>query len=298
MEPYKRGKSSILPILLGTEEDEEGTWSLYAYKSHQLKSRVFFLEDEAENPDFVIHSYAKKPRVLEGIQVLRNETFESLQRFGKALAQRLKAVEAPHPILERVSIVETPDIFENSKLDREFPMGRVHQWFVARADAVILVVEPDRIDVGETLEAVFKELKDQEDLLFVLVESSHKSTVDDSIRALRKLIWSFAPHFDVNEPPKIYLTSFEKPLKADSASLFIRQEKHFLHELNKILDQRFKNRLNTVFERAVDVRNHAHLVDKYVETFALKKSFFGSNNKVLENVSFLIRHRFERLSSS
>ncbi|XP_055332424.1 sarcalumenin-like isoform X2 [Paramacrobiotus metropolitanus] len=266
MEPYKRGKSSILPILLGKEETADDDDD----------------EEELENTDFVIHSYAAKPRTLEGIQVLRNETFESLQRFGKALASHLKAVEAPHSILERISIVETPDLIENSKLDREFPMGKVHQWFVARADAVILVVEPDRLDVGPTLEAVFKELKDQEDLLFVLVESGHKSNLDDSIRALRRLVWSFAPHFDVNEAPKVYLTSFEKELDADTGAVYIKQEKHFLHDLNKILDQRFKNRLNTVFERAVDVRNHAHLVDKYVETYTQKKSFFGSN-KALEN---------------
>ncbi|OQV26138.1 Sarcalumenin [Hypsibius exemplaris] len=263
MEPYKRGKSSLLPLLLGDTEIEEG--------------------DEIENTDFVIYSHASKPRTLEGIQVLRNETFESLQRFGKSLASHLKAIELPHPLLERVTLVETPDVLENSKLDREFPVAKVHQWFVARADAIILIVEPDRVDVGETLEAVFKELKDQEDLLLVLIEAGYKTSIDDSVKALRKMAWSFAPHFDVNEAPHMYITSFEKPLDGECSELYGRQERQFLVDLHKILDHRFKNRLTTVYERAVDVRNHAFLVDKFLDTFIQKKSFFGSNNKALEN---------------
>lgn len=237
-----------------------------------------------ENTDFVIYSYGQKPRTLEGIQLIRNESFEQLQRFGKSLTSHLKAVELPHPLLEKVSFVETPDILENSKLDREFPVAKVHQWFVARADAVILIVEPDRVDVGETLEAVFKELKDQEDTLFVLIESGYKQTIDDSVRALKRVAWSFGPHFDVNEAPKMYLTSFEKPLDGECSELYGRQERQFLVDLHRILDHRFKNRLTTVYERAIDVRNHAFLVDKFVDTFLQKKSFFGSNNKHLEKV--------------
>lgn len=53
---------------------------------------------------FNILTYNENETVLDGTQLAADWTFSGLQKFGQALLDRLKGVQAPHPLLEKVNI--------------------------------------------------------------------------------------------------------------------------------------------------------------------------------------------------
>ena len=85
----------------------------------------------------------------------------------------------------------------------------------------------------------------------------------------------------------MYITNFDNAEVDEECSDWINdQEQQFLQDLAAVLDERFKNRLNRVYEHALEIRSHSLLVDRFVTTYNSKKSFFG-NNKQLEKVGYL-----------
>lgn len=59
--------------------------------------------------------------------------------------------------------MEIPGILEMRKhVDRVFPFNDVCQWFIDRADAIFLVYDPAKLDVGPETEAILDQLKGRE----------------------------------------------------------------------------------------------------------------------------------------
>jgi hypothetical protein len=45
---------------------------------------------------------------------------------------------------------------------RPVPMNDVYQWFIDRADLILIVFDPNKNDVGMELEAIFDQIKGRE----------------------------------------------------------------------------------------------------------------------------------------
>ena len=182
-EPWKSGRSALIPILLDIEEGPETS---------------------DEQSDFIIYSWGPRKRTLDGIAVITNDTYSDLARFGRPALRNIKAVEMPHPLLERISIVEGPDVgVENPKLDRGYSLEEVHSWFAARADAIVVSFEPDRIDIGSVVESVLKELDHQQDQAFFLLSVNGDGDLASQLKSHRQMVWNIAPHVVSREPPKV-----------------------------------------------------------------------------------------------
>lgn len=78
-------------------------------------------------------------------------------RYERAAFKRSVCVTA------QVNVVEIPGILEMRKhVDRVFPFNDVCQWFIDRADAIFLVYDPAKLDVGPETEAILDQLKGRE----------------------------------------------------------------------------------------------------------------------------------------
>jgi len=54
-------------------------------------------------------------------------------------------------------------IIENRKQqERGYPFNKVVQWFIDRAQLILIVFDPTKLDVGSELETLFKQLKGKE----------------------------------------------------------------------------------------------------------------------------------------
>lgn len=112
MGPWSGGKSTIINYLLDNEFSDTalrtGNTSLFFLFLHRILlsrqcSRISVAGAEPSPAYFNILTHNENETVLDGTQLAADWTFSGLQKFGQALLDRLKGVQMPHPLLEKVN---------------------------------------------------------------------------------------------------------------------------------------------------------------------------------------------------
>ncbi|XP_050429146.1 titin isoform X2 [Adelges cooleyi] len=271
MGPWSGGKSSIINYLLDIE-----------YSQFSLRTGA-----EPSPAYFNILMYSNREAILDGTQLAADWTFSGLQKFGQGLLDRLRGLKLPHPLLEKVNIVEIPGIMEMRKyVDRVFPFNDVCQWFIDRADVIFLVYDPAKLDVGPETEAILDQLKGREYQTRIILNKADKIRAEELMRIQGTLIWNISPLMSSAEPPTIYSVSlWSNPYETGSpAKLLHSQELAFLRDIRSAIDKRVENKIASARRFAVRVRNHAKMVDCYLTTYYNHKSIFGNKKTVSDDI--------------
>ncbi|KAK7940383.1 hypothetical protein WMY93_003709 [Mugilogobius chulae] len=247
--PWSVGKSSMINYLLGLHESQ-----------YQLYTGA-----EPTTSEFTVIMHGEKIRSVEGIVMAADSSrsFSPLEKFGQNFLEKLIGIEMPHKLLERVTFVDTPGIIENRKQqERGYPFNDVCQWFIDRADLIFVVFDPTKLDVGMELEMLFRQLKGRESQIrIILNKADHLATQD--------LMSSFWPYDYAPDT---------------SRELFKKEEISLLEDLNQVIENRLENKIAFIRQHAIRVRIHSLLVDRYVQTFKDKMSFFSDPELVFKEI--------------
>jgi hypothetical protein len=211
----------------------------------------------------------------------------SLNKFGQNFVQKLRGINLPNRLLEKVMFVDIPGIIESRKQqERLYPFNDACQWFIDRADLILAIFDPTRLDAGMELEAIFDQLKGREAQVRIILNKADTVRPADLMRVQGTLFWSLSPMIGSAEPPIIYAGSYwSRPYRNGSpARLFKAQEEALLMDVRDAIDSRVENRIALTRRHAVRVRNHAKMVDCYLKTYYNQKSFFGSKKKVATDI--------------
>uniref|UniRef100_A0A8C1TEX3 Sarcalumenin n=1 Tax=Cyprinus carpio TaxID=7962 RepID=A0A8C1TEX3_CYPCA len=271
--PWSVGKSSMVNYLLGLQDTP-----------YQLYTGA-----EPTTSEFTVIMHGEKIRTVEGIVMAADSSrsFSPLEKFGQNFLEKLVGIEMPHKLLERVTFVDTPGIIENRKQqERGYPFNDVCQWFIDRADLIFVVFDPTKLDVGLELEMLFRQLKGRESQIRIILNKADSLATQDLMRVYGALFWSLAPLINVTEPPRVYVSSFWPYDYAPDTShdLFKREEISLLEDLNQVIENRLENKIAFIRQHGIRVRIHALLVDRYVQTFKEKMSFFSDPELVFKEI--------------
>ncbi|XP_064482138.1 uncharacterized protein LOC135394958 [Ornithodoros turicata] len=280
--PWSSGKSTIINYLLGTEYTKAG-----------LKTGP-----QPTDVDFTIIHYTEKLQRVSGTEMAAHWAFSGVQKFGQRFLDHFKGIGMPHPLLQKVTIVDTPGILEKRRV--AYPLNDVFQWFIDRADAIYFVFDPSKLEIGEETTALLDQIKGRESQTRFLLNKADFVQPHDIMRVTGQLLWNVSPLLGSTEAPIIYTVSLtSRPFhKGTPARFFLEQERAFLEHLREIMDERVENTISFARRHAVRVRNHAKLVDCYLSTFYKQKGIFGSKKKVAEQITKEPQkyHIFEGLS--
>ncbi|XP_067859684.1 sarcalumenin isoform X2 [Heptranchias perlo] len=271
--PWSVGKSTMVNYLLGLDE------TLY-----QLYTGA-----EPTTSEFTVVMHGEKIRTVEGIVMAADSarSFSPLEKFGQNFLEKLVGIELPHKLLERVTIVDTPGIIENRKQqERGYPFNDVCQWFIDRADLIFVVFDPTKLDVGLELELLFRQLKGRESQIRIILNKADNVATQELMRVYGALFWSLAPLINVTEPPRVYVSSFW-PYEYNpdtNQNLFLKEEVSLLEDLNQVIENRLENKIAFIRQHAIRVRIHALLVDRYLQTFKDKMTFFSDPELVFNEI--------------
>jgi len=271
MGPWSGGKSTIVNYLLDNE-----------YADTSLRAGA-----EPSPAYFNILMWGENATQLDGTQLAADWTFSGLQKFGQGLLDRLKGLQLPNPLLEKVNIVEIPGILEIRKqVERHFPFNDACQWFIDRADIIFLVYDPSKLDVGPESEAILDQLKGREYQTRILLNKADQVKAEEIMRVQGTLIWNISPLMSSVQPPVMYAVSlWSLPYEKGSPSKLLKsQEMGFLKDLKNAIDKQVENKISSARRFAVRVRNHAKMVDCYLTTYYNHKSFFGNRKKISEDI--------------
>lgn len=160
------------------------------------------------------------------------------------------------------------------------------QWFIDRADLIFVTFDPTKLDVGLELEMLFRQLKGRESQIRIILNKADNLATQDLMRVYGALFWSLAPLINVTEPPRVYVSSFWPFDYAPDTSreLFKREEISLLEDLNQVIENRMENKIAFIRQHAIRVRIHALLVDRYVQTFKDKMSYFSDPDLVFKEI--------------
>ncbi|XP_060696626.1 sarcalumenin isoform X2 [Hemiscyllium ocellatum] len=271
--PWSVGKSTMVNYLLGLDEN-----------IYQLYTGA-----EPTTSEFTVLMHGSKIRTVEGIVMAADSTrsFSPLEKFGQNFLEKLVGIELPHKLLERVTIVDTPGIIENRKQqERGYPFNDVCQWFIDRADLIFVVFDPTKLDVGLELEMLFRQLKGRESQIRIILNKADNIATQELMRVYGALFWSLAPLINVTEPPRVYVSSFwPYEYQPDTnQNLFLKEEVSLLEDLNQVIENRLENKIAFIRQHAIRVRIHALLVDRYLQTFKDKMTFFSDPELVFNEI--------------
>ncbi|XP_062999215.1 sarcalumenin [Elgaria multicarinata webbii] len=271
--PWSVGKSTMVNYLLGLDNTP-----------YQLYTGA-----EPTTSEFTVIMHGPKLKTIEGIVMAADSarSFSPLEKFGQNFLEKLIGIEVPHKLLERVTFVDTPGIIENRKQqERGYPFNDVCQWFIDRADLIFVVFDPTKLDVGLELEMLFRQLKGRESQIRIILNKADSLATQELMRVYGALFWSLAPLINVTEPPRVYVSSFW-PLEyqADThRELFLKEEISLLEDLNQVIENRLENKIAFIRQHAIRVRIHALLVDRYLQTYKDKMTFFSDGELVFKDI--------------
>ncbi|XP_058013309.1 sarcalumenin isoform X4 [Ahaetulla prasina] len=271
--PWSVGKSTMINYLLGLDDTP-----------HQLYTGA-----EPTTSEFTVIMHGSKVKTIEGIVMAADSarSFSPLEKFGQNFLEKLIGIEIPHKLLERVTFVDTPGIIENRKQqERGYPFNDVCQWFIDRADLIFVVFDPTKLDVGLELEMLFRQLKGRESQIRIILNKADSLATQELMRVYGALFWSLAPLINVTEPPRVYVSSFW-PLEYQAEThcdLFSKEEISLLEDLNQVIENRLENKIAFIRQHAIRVRIHALLVDRYLQTYKDKMTFFSDGELVFRDI--------------
>ncbi|OQR76797.1 sarcalumenin-like [Tropilaelaps mercedesae] len=268
--PWSSGKSTAINYLLGTDDTRA------ALKTGPQPTDSFFS---------VIH-YNENGIVREsGLKMAGDWAFSGVNKFGQAFLSHFRGIGLNHPLLEKVTIVDTPGVIDGRRF-KDFPLEDVFQWFIDRADAIYVVFDPSKLEIGADMKAMLDQLRGKEQQTRFLLNKADLIKASEVTRVAGQLLWNVSPLLGSSDAPTIYTVSMiNRPYLPGSPAEYLKdQEEEFLNHLKEVMDERVENTVMYARRHAVRVRNHAKLVDCYLDAFYKHKGMFGNKKKVAEQI--------------
>ncbi|TFJ80894.1 hypothetical protein NSK_007785 [Nannochloropsis salina CCMP1776] len=178
--------------------------------------------------------------------------FKETERFA-GLGGKFQASRCPAPILESLTLIDTPGVLSGEKqLAREYDFRAVTKWFAMRSDLILLLFDPSKLDVSDELKQVISDLKacsSKAPLVFL----QRNDLAFASLLHVEAIL-------ETPEVVRVYIGSFwEKPLRYPDL-LFEEDEASLLAELEGLPHHMPKQRINNLADRVGVLKFYLHLM--------------------------------------
>lgn len=214
--------------------------------------------------------------------------FRKLNAFGNAFLNRFMCAQLPSPVLDSISIIDTPGILsgEKQRISRGYDFAAVLEWFAERVDRIILLFDAHKLDISDEFSEVIKALKNHEDKIRVVLNKADQIETQQLMRVYGALMWSLGKIINTPEVVRVYIGSFwSHPLLIpDNRKLFEAEEQDLFKDIQSLPRNAALRKLNDLIKRARLAKVHAYIIS------SLKKEMpnvFGKESKKKELVNNL-----------
>ncbi|GAN06268.1 past-1 [Mucor ambiguus] len=222
-------------------------------------------------------------RVIPGNAAAVNQElpFRGLNHFGQAFLSRFQVSQTPSPVLENMTIIDTPGILAGDKqrIERGYDFTQITEWFAQRADLILLMFDSYKLDISNEFKMAIHSLKGQEEKIRVVLNKSDMVSQQQLMRVYGAMMWSLGKVVQTPEVMRVYLSSFwtEKPPNCfeDCRELIEAESKDLLVDLKELRRNAAIRKVNEIVKRARLARVHAliigHLKKEMPSMFGKKK---------------------------
>uniref|UniRef100_A0A672J2M5 EH domain-containing protein 1 n=2 Tax=Salarias fasciatus TaxID=181472 RepID=A0A672J2M5_SALFA len=239
---------------------------------------------------FISVMHGEQEGVIPGnaLVVDPKKPFRKLNAFGNAFLNRFMCAQLPNPVLESISIIDTPGILsgEKQRISRGYDFAAVLEWFAERVDRIILLFDAHKLDISDEFSEVIRALKNHEDKMRVVLNKADQISTQQLMRVYGALMWSLGKIINTPEVVRVYIGSFwaQPLLVADNRKLFEAEENDLFLDIQSLPRNASLRKLNDLIKRARLAKVHAYIIS------SLKKempSVFGKDSKKKELIANL-----------
>jgi len=221
---------------------------------------------EPTTDTFISIMHGGQSRVTPGnaAAVDSERPFRGLQKFGMGFLNRFNVVEVPSPILEAISLIDTPGILagEKQRLNRNYDFAKIIRWFAFKSDRIILLFDANKLDISDEFRMAIEVLKGHDDKVRCVLNKA--DTVDNQslMRVYGALLWSLGKVFKTPEVLRVYVGSFwDKPYQNDhNAELFEKESDDLLSDLRGLPRNSITRKVNEFVKRCRQLKVHLLII--------------------------------------
>ncbi|KAL8608656.1 3-hydroxyisobutyryl-CoA hydrolase [Nucella lapillus] len=239
---------------------------------------------------FIVVLHNDQEGVIPGnaLVVDTQKQFRPLTKFGNAFLNRFQCSQVSNPVLDSITIVDTPGILsgEKQRIDRGYDFTGVLEWFAERVDRIILLFDAHKLDISDEFRRAIEAIKGYDDKIRIVLNKADMIDHQQLMRVYGALMWSLGKVLSTPEVARVYIGSFwDQPLHFDmNRRLFELEEQDLFKDLQGLPRNAALRKLNDLIKRARLAKVHAYIISY------LKKempSMFGKENKKKELISKL-----------
>jgi len=192
--------------------------------------------------------------------------FRGLDRFGQAFLSRFQVSQCKAPLLQNMTLIDTPGILAGSKqrVERGYDFTKTIEWFAERSDLILLFFDSHKLDISDEFKSSIFALKGQEEKVRVILNKSDMVDQQQLMRVYGALMWSLGKVIQTPEVMRVYLGSFwlHKPLNVfeDCRALLDKEQADLLNDLRDLPRNAAIRKVNEIVKRARLARVHAYII--------------------------------------
>jgi len=270
---YSTGKSTFIRHLLGRD-----------YPGLRIGP-------EPTTDKFVAVCHGESDQVVPGnaLVVDPNMPFTQLSHFGNNFLSRFECAKCKTPVLEGVSLIDTPGVLagEKQRVNRGYEFEAVVKWFADRVDMILVLFDVSKLDISDEFRRVILSLKGNDQKIHIVLNKADRVTTPQLMRVYGALMWSLGKVIDTPEVSRVYIGSFwDEPLVNDEMrKLFETEENDLYTALAQLPRGAAVRKLNDLIKRSRLAKVHAYILD----TLSRKMpSMFGKGKeqeKLIKNLT-------------
>ncbi|XP_017103181.1 EH domain-containing protein 1 [Drosophila bipectinata] len=231
---------------------------------------------------FIAVMYDDKEGVIPGnaLVVDPKKQFRPLSKYGNAFLNRFQCSSVASPVLNAISIVDTPGILsgEKQRIDRGYDFTGVLEWFAERVDRIILLFDAHKLDISDEFRRSIEALKGHDDKIRIILNKADMIDHQQLMRVYGALMWSLGKVLQTPEVARVYIGSFwDQPLRFDAnRRLFEDEEQDLFRDLQSLPRNAALRKLNDLIKRARLAKVHAFIISELRKDMP---SVFGKDSK-------------------
>ncbi|XP_022088675.1 EH domain-containing protein 1-like [Acanthaster planci] len=206
--------------------------------------------------------------------------YRALGKFGNAFLNRFQCSLTPSPVLDSITIIDTPGILsgEKQRVDRGYNFVGVLEWFAERADRIILLFDAHKLDISDEFRRCIEALRGNDDKIRIVLNKSDMVDHQQLMRVYGALMWSLGKVINTPEVSRVYIGSFwDKPLHFDmNRKLFEAEELDLFRDIQSLPRNAALRKLNDLIKRARLAKVHAYIISTLRRDMP---SMFGKESK-------------------